>query len=220
METPHTEHLSSADYEHVYEPAEDSFLLLDALESDLQFLDTLQPRLCLEIGSGSGVIITALAKRLANTAHCLATDINPKACEATKRTAIRNGARLDSLRCNLTDALRRRCVDLLLFNPPYVVTTDEELQSQMLTDNPATERNLVYSWAGGTDGRRVTDILLEQLDDILSPSGVLYLLLLHENKPDEIIEQLRRQKFQALKYMERRIPGEHLYILKVKRFAN
>jgi len=71
--------------------------------------------------------------------------------------------------------------------------------------------------SGGKDGRRVTDILLEQLDDILSPSGVLYLLLLRENKPDEIIKQLISSNFKAVKYMERHIPGEYLYILKVTR---
>ncbi|KAH8403252.1 hypothetical protein KR222_008978 [Zaprionus bogoriensis] len=214
METPHTNHLSAEDYDHVYEPAEDSFLLLDALEADLEFLDALQPRLCLEIGSGSGVIITALAKRLAHSALCLATDINPRACDATRRTAEHNGARVGSVRCSLADALRQRCVDVLLFNPPYVVTSDEELYGQQAG---AEHNNLVYAWAGGKDGRRVTDILLEQLDDILSPRGVLYLLLLRENKPDEIIKQLTSCKFRAVKHMERRIPGEHLYILKVTR---
>ncbi|ALC39088.1 CG9960 [Drosophila busckii] len=218
METPHTEHLSADDWEHVYEPAEDSFLLLDALEADLDFIEKLQPCLCLEIGSGSGVLITALAKRLSHNTLCLATDINPRACIATKRTALHNGARVDSMRNNLASAIRKRCIDLLLFNPPYVVTSDEELESQRLTgETPSTERNLVYSWAGGMDGRRVTDILLEQLDDILSPSGVLYLLLLRENKPDEIIKQLQKLNFKAVKHMERRIPGEHLYILKVTR---
>lgn len=217
METPLTSHLTADDYEHVYEPAEDSFLLLDALEADLDFLDTLQPRLCVEIGSGSGVIITALAKRLSHTALCLATDINPRACDATRRTAQHNGARVDCVQCNLTDALRLRCVDVLLFNPPYVVTSDEELYAKKPEEIGTTQRNLVYSWAGGKDGRRVTDILLEQLDDILSPSGVLYLLLLRENKPDEIIKQLNNSNFKAVKHMERRIPGEYLYILKVTR---
>ncbi|KAH8378025.1 hypothetical protein KR093_008504 [Drosophila rubida] len=216
METPHTQHLSAADYEHVYEPAEDSFLLLDALEADLPFLDALQPRLCVELGSGSGIVITALAKRLTQSTLCLATDINPHACAATKRTASHNGARLDSVRCNLADALRPRSVDLLLFNPPYVVTSDEELQGkEMLAGSP-----LVYSWAGGQHGRRVTDVLLQQLDGILSPIGVLYLLLLRENKPDEVIQQLIKLNFKAVKCMERRIPGEYLYIIKVTRSIN
>ncbi|BFF94832.1 methyltransferase N6AMT1 [Drosophila madeirensis] len=222
METPHFDHLTAQDYEHVYEPAEDSFLLLDALEADLPFLNVLQPRLCVEIGSGSGIIITALSKQLANTSLCLATDINLKACDATRRTARHNEARVDSLRCNLADVLRKRSVDVLLFNPPYVVTSDEELQCQMFAggSNPSTERNLVYSWAGGKDGRRVTDTLLQQLDDILSPLGVLYLLLLRENKPDEIIKRLEGLNFKAVKFMERRIPGEYLYILKVTRMPS
>ncbi|KAH8412759.1 hypothetical protein KR009_005368 [Drosophila setifemur] len=221
METPYTDHLTAEDYEHVYEPSEDSFLLLDALEKDLDFLGQLKPRLCLELGSGSGVIITALAKKLSNCL-CLASDINPKACDATRRTAARNGARVQPIRCNLADALRPRSVDVLLFNPPYVVTSDEELHTQKFQSQGenSTESNLVFSWAGGQDGRRITDILLKQLDDILSPTGVLYLLLLRENKPAEIIKHLEGRDFKAVKFMERRIPGEHLYILKVTRCSS
>ncbi|XP_030383082.1 methyltransferase N6AMT1 [Scaptodrosophila lebanonensis] len=224
METPYTDHLTSHEYEHVYEPAEDTFLLLDALEADLTFLDNLQPRLCLEIGSGSGVIITALAKRFSHGALCLATDINEHACNATKSTANRNATKVESIRCNLASALRTRSVDVLLFNPPYVVTSDEELHNQLFEASPesrhinmSTQRNLVSSWAGGKDGRRITDILLQQLNDILSPQGVFYLLLLRENKPDEIIDKLVSLNFKAVKYMERRIPGEYLYILKITR---
>jgi len=37
----------------VYQPAEDTFLLLDALQQDQNFLLTLQPRFCIEIGFGA-----------------------------------------------------------------------------------------------------------------------------------------------------------------------
>ncbi|XP_055916720.1 methyltransferase N6AMT1 [Eupeodes corollae] len=216
MDTPHYDHLTLQDYEKVYEPAEDTFLLLDAIEDDLEYLNTVQPGVCLEIGSGSGIIITALSKKFPN-AVCLSTDINPWACNTTKRTSLRNKASVDPIRTNLTDNIKNNLVDILLFNPPYVVTTDEEMNQEKNFESDTTDNNLIFSWAGGVDGRRVIDTLIDKLDSILSPIGVLYLLVLKENKPKDIINRLAKNNFTANIFKERRIPGEHLFILKVMR---
>lgn len=53
---PNLDHLTSATYEHVYEPAEDSYLLMDAMYEDLftngtrERLQTAWPN-CLEVGT-------------------------------------------------------------------------------------------------------------------------------------------------------------------------
>ncbi|XP_067623363.1 methyltransferase N6AMT1 [Eurosta solidaginis] len=215
METPYTDHLTVDDYEQVYEPAEDTFLLLDALEADIPYIRKIKPLICLEIGSGSGVIVTALAKQLTET-FCMASDINAHACRTTLRTAKRNGTHVDTINCNLLDCVREKCIDLLVFNPPYVVTTDDEMKNQSFAESQVSS-NLVYSWAGGKYGRRVIDELLIRLDGILSTKGVLYLLALRENKPDKLISELYTLGFMAIKFLERRIPGEYLYVIKVTR---
>lgn len=48
--TPDLSHLSPSDYDRVYEPSEDTFILLDALELDAVLLQRLKPRLCVEVG--------------------------------------------------------------------------------------------------------------------------------------------------------------------------
>ena len=53
---PNLDHLSMADYDHIYEPAEDTFLACDALLQEREFLENLRPTIVMEIGSGSGMM--------------------------------------------------------------------------------------------------------------------------------------------------------------------
>lgn len=50
LPTPDLSHLQWSDYEHIYEPSDDTFLLLDALEKDREFIENCSPFLCVEIG--------------------------------------------------------------------------------------------------------------------------------------------------------------------------
>lgn len=219
METPYLTHISSEDFKYVYEPAEDSFLLLDALEADLSKLKSDKPSICIEIGSGSGVIITAVAKALPETA-CFAIDINPRACDVTKRTALRNEATLNVVNMNLLNGFRPNLVDVLIFNPPYVVTPDEEIDSHEIShDNPFNDK-IIQSWAGGTDGRLIMDRVFDAMDDILSANGSAYILVIEENKPKEIIENMKLKGFCGTIVGERRIRGEHLYVIRFQRISN
>lgn len=89
----------------MYEPAEDTFLVLDALQLDFEqiiykrfcygaSLSTMcQPLLVVELGSGAGLLSAAVAKILRTEnapfsigAHCVAVDLNPAACHVTAQT--------------------------------------------------------------------------------------------------------------------------------------
>jgi len=181
VSTPLWHNLTNLD---VYEPAEDSFLLLDALESDIDQIKRSKPSLCLEIGSGSGVVITALAASIGSSATAyIATDINPQACQATSKTAHLNNVNVECVQTDLVDGLFPRLtgqVDVLLFNPPYVVTSSEEVNQSWIA----------ASWAGGANGTEVLDRLLPSIPHLLAKDGVFYLVVIKENKPEEIVNKL------------------------------
>ncbi|XP_052864561.1 uncharacterized protein LOC128271161 [Anopheles cruzii] len=210
------------DYDVVYEPAEDTFLLLDALEDELPDIVRRQPLLCVEIGPGSGVIITALRQSLSLASkevppHCLGFDINPAACRMTHRTSALNGAAVDAVNSDLLGSLRSHSVDLLVFNPPYVPTqppaSSDSLEEHI--DEFRRSEQLTHSWAGGIDGRAVTDRVVADLKRVLAPGGVLYLLLVKENKPQEVLRCVERLGFRGNIVKERRIRGEHLFVLRI-----
>lgn len=113
---PVLDHLTSSVLENVYEPAEDTYLMCDALYEQRTFLldrfavhpsnnEPAKPfARCLEIGCGSGMAISYLALMLTRSVNqatnqsnsqpsnsslkpsILATDINQHAADCTKKT--------------------------------------------------------------------------------------------------------------------------------------
>ncbi|XP_049763651.1 methyltransferase N6AMT1 [Schistocerca cancellata] len=212
--TPSLSHMSSCDFDAVYEPAEDTFLLIDALEDDLQLISTLKPSVCLEVGSGSGAVITAISMFLGNSCHCMATDISFVACKATQKTSLYNSANVDTINTDLVSAVvLRGVVDILIFNPPYVVTPSEEISSCGRSDD------ITRSWAGGLKGREVMDRIFSQVPLLLSETGVFYLLVISDNCPSEIEKIMNSVGFSMNILMQRKIRGEHLLVLRFRRAA-
>ena len=204
-------------HREVYEPAEDSFLLVDALAAEWRSTLRLRPpRVVVEVGCGTGYVIVSAAllarehessreepmdddaaaeattsAASTGTPSCrfYATDVNRDALEATRATAAAHDVAhlLETHECDLLSApgllesLRNK-TDVLLFNPPYVLTPSAEV----------TRGGVAAAWAGGKDGREVTDRLLPLVFDVLAPGGTFLLILLEQNKPSEVKKMLEK----------------------------
>ncbi|KAI5466262.1 hypothetical protein BGZ63DRAFT_411617 [Mariannaea sp. PMI_226] len=216
LPTPDTSHVP---YERVYEPAEDSYLLLDTLSSDTEknFLQAAFPEtapLVVEVGTGSGVVISfvhAHAATIFGHRHVLTAgvDMNAFACRATIATAAKaqldnagtHGMYLGSCKGDLTSPWREGSIDLLIFNPPYVPTPEMPVRPEAFAaDDLSTGTNpsfdddsylLALSYAGGRDGMETTDRLIEALPRILSSRGAAYILLCAQNKPEEVKKHIQ-----------------------------
>ncbi|XP_017663398.1 PREDICTED: hemK methyltransferase family member 2 isoform X1 [Lepidothrix coronata] len=219
LPTPRYGHLGPrGPFRDVYEPAEDTFLLLDALEQDAGRLREARVEICLEIGSGSGVVSTFLASSiLGSSALYICTDINPMAAYCTQETARLNDVHLQPVITDLNHQLHPQVkglsprlngkVDLLLFNPPYVVTPSEEVKGH----------GIEVSWAGGKQGREVMDRVFPLVPDLLSPGGLFYLVTIKENNPDEILETMKKSGLEGIQVLSRQAGQEKLTILKFRK---
>ncbi|KAI0382063.1 putative methylase [Hypomontagnella monticulosa] len=215
LPTPDTSHVA---YERIYEPAEDSFLLLDTLSSTSEtaflrdrFGDGYVP-LVVEVGPGSGVVIAfvnAQAQALFGSRNVLtaAVDVNGYACKATNETARKaasenattHGRHLGALQGDLVAPIKDQSVDVLIFNPPYVPTPELPRQPGQadlphLGTKPTFDDDsymLSLSYAGGKDGMETTDRLIDSLPQVLSSRGCAYILLCAQNKPEEVKNRIR-----------------------------
>lgn len=134
--------------EHVYQPAEDSTLLLESAAAIVQPGWTV-----VESGVGSGFV----AERLTERTDCaiLGIDINPYACMATR------GRGIDVVRGSLLDPIATGSIDAALFNPPYL-PSDDRLPDDWLTS----------AVTGGPTGAEVVMAWLDDLDRVLKQDGV------------------------------------------------
>ena len=205
--TPVTPHLRSTKYQSVYPPAEDTFFLLDTLEQNHISAD---PQIVLEVGSGSGVVST-FVKTLYPLSCCFAVDISFIAAEASLETARTNEKVVEVLCSDLALGLEGLYgkVDLLIFNPPYVVTDSIS----------KVKDSIKGAWAGGTNGREVIDTFLPRAYHFLSESGVFFLLGIKQNKPADICYLANSYGLEGSILAERKAGIEHLWIIKFTKNA-
>jgi release factor glutamine methyltransferase len=184
----------------VYEPAEDSYLLIDAALNEIA--RSKQRLRIIEIGTGSG-IVTAAIMRDAPEHRYTATDISPHAAACAKAN------RVPVVRADLFSGIRGR-FDLIIFNPPYLPTTPAERVDGWLD----------CAWNGGADGRAVIDRFLGQAPAFLTDRGSILLLLSSLTGIETVRERMGSAGLLVHEVASTRCPGERLVVLRGSRLPS
>ena len=117
---------------------------------------------------------------------------------------------METIQCDLATPLLDRCkqrIDVLIFNPPYVPTPDEEVSGN----------GIEVSWAGGERGRRVVDRAIPQIAHLLSENGVCYMITVDDNDPEEISHTFDALGIAMSPLVRRRAYNEYLSVQKLMR---
>ena len=111
----------------------------------------------LDLGTGCGIIALYLSLRCR---HVIATDINPRACRIAAFNAALNGIDLDIREGSLFDPVAGERIDLIMANPPFVITPQA-----------LRERGIVTYRDGGKRGDALMREVLVGAAGHLAPGG-------------------------------------------------
>ncbi len=172
----------------VYQPEADTYLLLEAVQGELKPHDRV-----LEMGTGTGYI----GSQLTGYRCLLCADINPHACLAAKSKG------LVVVRTDLFAGISGT-FDLVVFNPPYLPTQDDERIADWLE----------YALDGGPEGRSTIARFIGGVRSVLAPGGRVLLLVSSLTGVNEVAGMFQEQGFEAAIIAKRKIFDEWLFVLK------
>jgi len=185
--------------EHVYEPAQDTFLVAEKL-------GTKKDDIVLEIGTGCGILAILAAK---TAKKVVAVDINPYAIDCAKRNVKNNGAydRIDFRQGNLFEPIKDgETFSLILFNSPYLPSEPDEEKSW-----------IGKAWAGGKTGRQVIDPFIASAPDYLATNGRIFLVQSSLSDVEKTIKMFDKLNLQAKVVSELKFPFESIVLIEAKR---
>ncbi|MFC8916898.1 HemK2/MTQ2 family protein methyltransferase [Streptomyces sp. NPDC047821] len=161
----------------VYAPQEDTELLARAAREELRALRAQSGVEVLDLGTGTGAL--ALVAARSGAARVTAVDISWRAVLAARYNAWRLDLPVVVHHGDLTEPVEGRRFDLILSNPPYV-----------LSPAPARRRE-ERTWSAGADGRRILDRICARAPGLLRDSGVLLLVQSALSGVDATLDTLR-----------------------------
>jgi len=185
-------------HEKVYEPAEDTFLLVENLKVK-------EKEVVLDMGTGCGILAVFAAKKAKKV---VATDINPYAIKCAEKNAKINCVE-DKIEFRLGDLFQpirpHETFSLILFNAPY------------LPSEPYEERSWIgRTWAGGPSGREVIDRFIINAREFLTMDGRIFLVQSSLSGIDKTLERFDEMGLQARVVAEVRFPFERIVLIEAR----
>ena len=121
----------------------------------------------LDIGTGSGAIAVSVAKNSESKVY--AVDISSEALSVAKENATNNGVKVEFLRSNLfNDLKKKKMFDIIVSNPPYIKSSDiENLMVEVKDYDP------MLALDGGKDGLEFYREIVRQAPEYLKENGKL-----------------------------------------------
>ena len=203
-------------FKNVYEPADDTFLLIDSIANDITAgaIKNKKEIKSIELGCGNGLVsccyLGKAKENLIDIKEHYCVDINKDAIELTKNLIEHYEFNATFIESNLFDNVdNKEGFDVIIFNPPYVTTDDDEYQRAL------KDKDIYASWAGGKKGSETIFKFLDQLKNNIKQNGILYLLLSKENEYHTIISRIKNEcgfDFDVL--MKKRAKNERLAVFK------
>ena len=171
----------------VYEPAEDTYLLIKSIEVE-------KGQKVLEMGCGCGVISLHLAK---HGCIVVAADINEKSVENTKRNALANGLKIKCIKSDLFSKINDK-FRVIIFNPPYLPTSGEDI-----------------SWDGGAGGTEIIKRFLEEARHYLDENGCIYIVISSLTNFENVKKNFK-EKYEFERISMQNLFFEKIYVYRLK----
>ena len=186
----------------VYEPSEDSFLLLDALENEMWS----GAESVLEIGCGTGIVSIFLCGKVKDV---FSLDINMRAVSCTKQNMANNMVSNSHVfSSDLFSAIGDRKFDAIIFNTPY------------LPEDKDTEAFSDPIWSGGQSGRYVIERFLKGALKHIASHGKIFLVESSLSDYQKTLDFFKAKGFDAKVAAQKKISFEEIVVIKAKKERN
>ncbi len=185
-------------HEHVYEPAEDTFIIAEQMKVK-------EDDVVLDMGTGCGILAVLAAEK---AKHVIAVDINPYAIECATKNAKLNGVE-ETIEFRIGDLFQsikpNEKFSLILFNAPY------------LPSEPSEERSWIgKAWAGGLDGRKIIDRFVMGVPSYLSDEGRIQLVQSSLSDVNRTLDAFHELGLKVMLAAQVKVPHETIVLIEAR----